>query len=146
MHARPTALLTLVLAGCGGQTEPTSTDMTSDALPTLAERVEFLQRYVTFRRGYSELGFRIHYRNNGGGLIPGPSEWDIRLVAKVPSSELGGWVPADVEPASATDAGWLADVPDGARAAGISEWYTGPGMVVGVDRSRSIVAYRRWKP
>ena len=69
------ALLTMTaLVGCGGPTGPASTDTSSDALPSLERRVEFIERYVTFRRGYSDLGFHVAYLNNGSGLVPGPSE------------------------------------------------------------------------
>ena len=138
-------LATVALDGCGGKAEPASTDMSSDDLPTLEQRVEFLERYVTFRRTYSDLSFHVLYHNNGGGLVAGPSEWDIRLVAVIQPTELGGWVPPDSAAKATTDVQWLADVPGSERAAKISEWYTAPGLVVGIDRERSVVAYRRWK-
>jgi hypothetical protein len=137
-------LLTAALVGCSGQTRPASTDTSSDSLPSLEARVEFLQRYVTFRRGYNDLSFRVAYQNNGGGMVPGPSEWDIRLVAAVPPAELAEWVPAGVAAIPSTDTQWLVGVPGAERAAGIAEWYTGPGLVVGIDRKQSVVAYRRW--
>jgi hypothetical protein len=137
-------LLVSSAAGCGGSRGPASTDTSTASFPTLAERVEFLQRYVTFRRGYRELGFHIHYRNGGGGAVPGPSEWDIRVVAVVPPEELTSWVPAGVTASASVDRAWLAIVPGAEWAAGITEWYVGPGSVVGIDRDRSIVAYRRW--
>jgi hypothetical protein len=138
-------LTTVALDGCGVTAEPASTDMSSDALPTLERRVEFLERYVTFRRTYTDLTFHVVYHNNGGGLVPAPSEWDIRFVAVIPPTEVGAWVPPDSAAKPTTDARWLADVPGSERAAKISEWYTAPGLVVGIDRERSVVAYRRWK-
>ncbi len=139
-------LLVSSLAGCGGSRGPASADTSSASFPTLAERVEFLQRYVTFRRGYRELDFHIVYRNGGGGrgAVPGPSEWDIRVVAVVPPGELASWVPAGVTAVASADRAWLAVVPGGERAAGITEWYVGPRSVVGIDRARSVVAYHRW--
>ena len=139
------ALLTAItLVGCGGMSGPPSTDTTSGALPSLEQRVEFLERYVTFRRAYTDLGFRIAYRNNGGGTAPAPSEWDIRLVASVPVAELAAWVPPGLAATPSADTRWLAGVPGEDRAAGIREWYTGRGKVVGIDRERSVVAYRHW--
>lgn len=140
------ALLTMAaLAGCSGPTKPgpPSTNTSSDALPSLERRVEFLERYVTFRRGYSDLGFHIAY-NNGGGMVPGPSEWDIRLVAAVPPAELAAWVPPGIVATPSADTQWLTGVPGAEQAAGIGEWYTGLGLIVGIDRERSVVAYRRW--
>lgn len=140
-------LMMITSTGCGGPTGPTgppSTDTSSDALPSLERRVEFLERYVTFRRGYNDLGFHIAYHNNGGGMVPGPSEWDIRLVATVPPAELTAWVPSDLAPTPTADTQWLSGVPGEGHAAGIREWYIGPGSAVGIDRERSVVAYRRW--
>ena len=135
---RAFALLTAIAlagcAGCGGSSGPPSTDTSSDALPSLERRIEFLERYVTFRRGYSDLGFHIAYHNNGGGMLPGPSEWDIRLVAAVPAAELATWVPPGLAPSPSADKQWLAGIPGDDNAAGIREWYTGPGLVVGIDR------------
>ncbi len=70
-----------------------STDTSSESFATVADRVEFLQRYVTFRRGYRDLGLHIVYHNGGGGRRPGPSECDIRVVAVVPPGELARGCP-----------------------------------------------------
>lgn len=143
MRAAGVVLLVLLAAGCGGRSGPATTDTSSATFPTLAERVEFLERYVTFRRNYRELDFHVAYRN-GGGPAPGPSEWDIRVVAVAPPGELASWVPAGVTAVADADRDWLAVVPGAERAAGITEWYVGPGSVVGIDRAKSVVAYRRW--
>jgi hypothetical protein len=137
-------LLTAALGGCSGPTGPISTDTSSDSLSSLDQRVEFLQRYVTFRRGYNDLGFHIVYHNNGGGTVSGPSDWDIRLVADVPPAELAQWVPAGVSATSFADMKWLANVPGAERAHGVREWYSDQGLLVGIDRERSVVAYHSW--
>jgi hypothetical protein len=111
-------LTTLGLVGCGGPSGPASTDTSSDFLPSLERRVEFLERYVTFRRGYRDLGFLIAYQNNGGGMAPGPSEWDVRLVAAVPPAELAAWAPPGLAASPSADTQWLAGVPGEGRAAG----------------------------
>ena len=137
-------LAVLSLVGCGEPSGPASTDTSSAALPSLAQRVEFLERYVTFRRGYTDLGFHIVYHNNGGGMMPGPSDWDVRLVAAVPPAELNAWVPPDRTATPVADTQWLAGIPGAGRAAGIREWYEAPGVAVGIDREHSVVVYRRW--
>lgn len=144
MHAGSALLLTAALVGCTGPSGPASTDTSSDSLPSSEQRVEFLQRYVAFRRRYTDLGFHVVYHNNGSGMAPGPSDWDIRLVALVPPEEIAEWAPTGVAAMPSTDTQWLVGVPGAARAAGIREWYRGPGLVVGIDRERSVVAYRRW--
>jgi hypothetical protein len=112
---------------------------------TVAERVALLEKYVTFRRGYESLDFAIRYQNNGGGMVPGPSEWDIRVVAVVPASEMGAWIPAGVAARSDVDAAWVKEVPTGVDVSGVREWYVTGGVVVGVDRSKRVVVYRNWK-
>ena len=138
-------LMTAALFGCGKATGPASTDTSSDSLPSLEKRVEFLQRYVTFRREFSDLGFHIVYKNNSGGMVPGPSDWDIRLVATVPPAEIAQWVPPGVAATPSADTQWLVGVPGAERAAQIEQWYAGARSMVGIDRKRSVVAYRRWR-
>ncbi|MBS0265093.1 MAG: hypothetical protein JSS02_24390 [Planctomycetes bacterium] len=134
-------LLLLVCAGCSGLKGPATTDTSSDTLPGLEKRVEFLERYVEFRRTYTDLGFQIKYQNNSGGLVPGPTEWDIRLVAVVPAAELAEWIPPEVTAESAADVSWLSGVPGAERAKEIEEWYVNGGRLVGVDRKHSVVAF-----
>lgn len=132
--------LVVLLAGCG-KSGPDSTNSTSAGLPTLKERIDFLQRYVKFRRTYESLDYAIQYANNSGGMVPGPSEWDIRLVAIVPAAELAAWVPAGA-PVPNVDADWLRSVPTSLDISGVREWYVSGLQVVGVDRTKRIVVYR----
>lgn len=104
---------------------------------------------MTFRRTYHELDFKIHFRNGGDGMLPSPSEWDIRIVAIVPTEELGAWIPQGVKPEAVAETDWLKEVPGWDRAIGVTEWYveknfTNRGKIVGVDRARSVMAYRIW--
>lgn len=134
-------LLTFFLVGCK-PSGPTSTKITSATYATVAERTKVLNEYVTFRRSYETLDFDIMYQNNGGGTIPGPSDWDIRLVATVPGSELQAWVPTGVTASSAPDITWLQSVPTTLDLSGVSEWFIDGSRVVGIDRARRIVVYR----
>ncbi|MDY3563094.1 hypothetical protein R5W23_004593 [Gemmata sp. JC673] len=136
----------IACAGCGLKGHgPESTDTSSESLPSLADRSAFLERYVTFRRSYRELGFHVRYQNNGNGLVPGSSDWDIRVVATVPREELAAWVPDGVPATPTADTDWLNGVPGGEHARPVSEWYVGQRVVVGIDRARAVVAYRTWK-
>lgn len=135
------ALSAAALIGCSLQDGPPSTQTSGDTLPGLVQRIEFLERCVTFRRTCLELAFHIAYAN-GGGL--GPSDWDVRLVAVVPHGELSAWVPPGVTASTYADATWLAGVPGSRWATGIREWHVQPWFIVGVDRGRSVVAWRRW--
>jgi hypothetical protein len=147
------AFLLLALAplpGCDrGATGPANTRTTSATLGTLAERTRFLERYVTFRRTYETLDFDVMFQDNGGGGgVPGPSDWDVRLVATVPTAELNAWVPTGATTPttapSAADQDWLKSVPTALDLGGVTEWYVDGRRVVGIDRGRRIVVYRNW--
>jgi hypothetical protein len=142
MRSAALGFCVVLMAGCASQGLP-STDTSSSSLPSLETKVQFLERYVTFRRGYEALEFHVTYRN-GGSFPPGPSEWDIRLVARVPPAELASWVPERCAPTASADTTWLGAVPGAEEAADITEWYIEPRRVVGIGRRRSVVAYRCW--
>jgi hypothetical protein len=133
--------LTVFLVGCK-PSGPTSTKTTSAAYATVAERTKFLNEYVTFRRTYETLDFDVMYQNTGGGMVPGPSDWDVRLIATVPASELQAWVPTGVSASTAPDITWLKSVPTALDLSGVSEWYIDGSRVVGIDRAKRIVVYR----
>lgn len=124
---------------------PPSTDTSSDSFGTLAERVNFLHRYVSFRRTYESLDYRIKFFNGGSGLVPGPSYGDIKLVATVPASELDAWVPPSTrpstQPTASADREWLESVPTKLDLSGVDEWYQDGRRTVGLDRTRRIVVY-----
>ncbi|MFT3787128.1 MAG: hypothetical protein QM770_13330 [Tepidisphaeraceae bacterium] len=103
-----------------------------------------MERYVTFRRHYESLDFDITYHNNGG-MVPGPSEWDVRLVASVPENELDQWVPSGVKSVAAGESDWLKSVPTTVDTSNVGEWYVDGRRVVGIDRSRRVVVYRLYK-
>jgi hypothetical protein len=50
----------------------TSTD--SQTLPDQQQRIAFLSRYVTPKSPIRDTEFIIHYQDNSGGLVPGPSD------------------------------------------------------------------------
>lgn len=121
---------------------PTSTQTNSAGMTTLVDRTKFLHEYVRFRRTYETLDFDIEYHNNGGGMVPGPSDWDVRLVATVPASEISAWVPTGIQSSRSSDTEWLKSVPTKLDVSGVSEWYVDGQRVVGLDRGKRIVVYR----
>lgn len=136
-------LVLLLFTGCT-PSGPPSIETTSAAFATLGERAAVLEKYVTFRRRYEALDFAINFRNNSGGVPPGPTEWDIRLIAQVPATELTNWIPAGAKSISNPDTSWLKDVPTTIDLRGLSEWYEQGRIQIGVDRAQRIIAYRNW--
>ena len=76
-------------------------------------------------------------------MIPGPSDWDIRLIAEVPEDTLEEWIPEEAPATRAAEPpAWVADLPGAIERSGLTEWYRVGGREVGVDRERAIVVYR----
>lgn len=72
----------------------------SDSLATFEARVAFLENYLPGRRYLapddgappdSALVFDVWMRNNSGGIVPGPSDWSIRVLARVAPQDLDMW-------------------------------------------------------
>ena len=132
-------LLLIALSGCGGKTART-TDTDSTEFATLDEKKAFLERYVNFRRTYEELEFDITYTDGGGGRVPGPTEWDIRLAAKVPGNGLDEWI-AGLETKQGVDTTWVSRIPKAPDKLDGFEWATDGDRLVGIDPKQRLVVY-----
>lgn len=116
--ARSLLLGVALLWACSGSSQAPApggltTDTDSRSLPDVQRRLELLARYLRPRSPITDAEYIIHYRDNNGGSIPGPSDWDIRAVLQVAddgSAWHAGWEPC---PASA---GTQVVVPAWARA------------------------------
>jgi len=131
------------VSGCGERSGPASTETTSTAFSTVEGKVEFLENYVSFRRTYDDLDFVVTYQNNDYGLVPGPNDWDVRIVAKVPRAELEQWTKG-LAPTSLPQTGWLGVLPSRIDHSGVSTWFQKGGILVGVDEVNAIVVYQNW--
>ena len=130
-------VLTLLLAGCGkGKT----TDTVSNKFTTLAEKQEFLERYVKFRRSYDDLHFDLSYIDGGSGMVPGPTEWNVRVVAVVPAGEIDQWIDG-LSVASDPELDWIPDIPKAPTDLSRYKWYEGDRVIVGIDRESRSVLY-----
>jgi hypothetical protein len=133
-------LLPIIILGCA-ESGPPSTVTSSSEFTTLKEKVAFLNQYVAFERNYKQLDFFISYRNNSGGMVPGPSDWDIRVVAQVPPAELENWF-SGMKKAEKQEIDWIEGIPTMIDYSGVSDWYFGRGAFVGIDERHSVVLYR----
>jgi len=137
-----TVFALLLAVGCNGKTGPPSVTETSAARPVLADRIRFVETYVKFKRKYDDLEYDIFYQNNGGGLVPGPSDWDVRIVAIVPPDEIDNWKIVGKLDASIATPKWVAATARSIDTGLITEWYTDGNRTVGIGRSHNVVAYR----
>ena len=77
-----------------------TTDTRSDTLPTAAARVKFLARYLKLRAPVTDASFHVVWHDNGGGLVPGPSDWSIVAALRVSPADASVWL-ADARRATA---------------------------------------------
>lgn len=133
----------ICLLSCCSSHGPQTTNTSSTKFNTLSEKVEFLEQYVRFKRTYKTLDFVIVYQNNSEGFVPGPSDWDIRIIAKIPSDEVEQWIKG-MEMTDSLDLDWLGVFSITIDKAGISKWYQSDGCIIGVDEKNSIIVYRNW--
>ena len=132
----------LLFSGCSGDAGPPSISQTSTTTDQLSERIKTLETYVEFRRNYNILEYDIFFQNNGGGRLPGPSDWDIRLAAQVPKDEIDVWVSQEMNTSSPPKKPWYQKIVNEIDVSGVTEWHSAGGRSVGIDRVDSIVVYR----
>ena len=141
-YSIPLLLLAIIyVPGCSGTDRPPSTETASTKFSKLSEKVEFLEQYIKFQRTYEDLDFVISFQNNSGGLVPGPRDWDIRIVAQVPPAELAQWTKG-LQPTSSPDIDWLGVLPGRIDYSGVSAWFQSGSRLVGVDEGNAIIVYR----
>lgn len=104
-----------LLAACSGsgssrapaQGGGLTTDTDSRSLPDVQPRLDFLARYLKLKSPVTDAEYIIHYRDNSGGSIPGPSDWDIRAVLQVADDGAAwhaGWEPCPAATGAGSDA------------------------------------------
>lgn len=128
--------------GCSIDTGPHSANEHSDSRPDLDDRIKFIESYLTFRREYVSLEYNVFYKNNSGRSLPAPSDWDIRLVAIVPSTTLNKWIISGKLIETMTTPDWVTETSRTIDTGSIKEWYKDGNREIGIDRTNNVVAYR----
>src|SRR5690349_20784423 len=86
--------LLLVLTACGGggqRVADKSTDTRSNTINDQADKIAFLEQYLSLSSPIQATEFHIVYHDNESGLIPGPSDWDMQVVMLVEQGDLARW-------------------------------------------------------
>lgn len=148
---RPAAvglLLPLLLAGsvgcqrgCAGPSRTGRFD--SRVIPARAGRLEIVQRYLRPPTPVEDAAFLVDFHDNGGGLVPGPSDWSLRFALRVAPDRAPAWTAGyEAEPASPCGAGPSApDLAWGiewAKAAGWGDLRTAPRLFCGAHGFRAV--------
>ncbi len=131
----------LIIFACG-ESGPPSTRKASSSFATTEEKVAYLHQYVPFKRTYTDVDFLVWYQNNSGGMVPGPSDWDIRVIAIVPIDELSKWIVGYTKVDKSYDLAWVKEISTSINYSDSFEWYQSGRIIVGIDRLKSIIVYR----
>lgn len=132
----------LLLTSCSQSGPPSVRSSSADAgFVTLSDKVEFVEQYLSFRRTYEALDFVVFYQNNSSGLVLGPSDWNIQLVAKIPKAEIPRWTEG-LNAVTAANTDWLEYLPGEIDYSGISAWYASDNRLVGVDKVNAVIVYK----
>ena len=140
LHTAKVLSLALLLAGCVGEGSKT-TDTDSSAFTSGEEKKHFLERYVKFRRSYEQLEFDIFFNDGGDGGLPSPTEFDIRIFARVPAGELDEWTNGLTEVRD-IDSDWVLEIPSAPGNLDGFKWFADKHRTVGVLRSDRVLVYR----
>ena len=133
-------LLVISLVGCGeNKSKTTQTD--SSKFSSLNEKKAFLERYVQFRRNCEDLDFSISYIDGEDGGFPSPTEWDIKLLAKIPATELDEWIKG-LKETKDINTEWVSTIPNAPDKLDHFEWYADAARILGFDRKLRTVIYR----
>lgn len=117
-----------------------TTDTDSRSIPERDKRLAFLARYLKTKSALTDAEYVIHYHDNSGGSVPGPSDYDVRAVLQV-TSDVGpwrdGWEPCPLSGKTFAVPAWARELLDRR-----SEWRaaTAPGCFRD-PRHRAAVAY-----
>ena len=132
--------LPVIVVGCGGRKSKT-TNTDSAGFATLGEKQVFLEQYVTFRRNYESLEFAISYIDGEDDMVPRPTEWDIRVSAKVPEGAIDAWI-SEMTQTKAADTSWVSSIPNAPNRLDAFQWYEDGRKLVGISPEARMVLYR----
>ena len=74
-------------------------------------------------------------------MVPGPTEWAVRIMAKVPEESLGEWT-AGMGSTEAPDVSWVSSIPNAPVTLDSFQWYAEGSRIVGISRGERSVLYR----
>jgi hypothetical protein len=132
----------------GGHTPSRTTDTYSTALATDADKIAFLQQYLTLPSPIAATEFHIVYHDNMANGVPGPSDWDMQVAIKVAPSDLPRWTAGMEQIAlDKTDLAWgYALLPQEGRWAIATQpaLYRRAGTIMAVFEREGIIFKRVW--
>lgn len=122
-----------------------TTDTRSSQIADRSEKLAFLARYLKRAPGLVDAEYAIWYQDNGRGGVPGPSDYDIRVLARVIPDSLDAWTEGlSREPWTGSNLAWKDLMTDTVawRIASAAQLYRGPSKVLLVHRDEGVVLAR----
>jgi len=68
-----------------------TTDTWSSSFDSIEERLVFLGEYLFMFSEVLDAEYHIVFYDNSGGMIPGPSDWDIRVALHIALEDIPLW-------------------------------------------------------
>ena len=69
-----------------------TTDTWSTEFYSQKDKIVFLAEYLIMPSEVLDAEYHIVYYDNSGGVIPGPSDWDVRVALKIQPNDLPLWL------------------------------------------------------
>jgi hypothetical protein len=84
-----------------------TTDTQSSDLKSDQAKIAFLGKYLKLRSEVEATEFHVVYHDNSGGLVtvPGPSDYDVAAVLRVPRAGVAAWTEG-AQRTDGVDLGW----------------------------------------
>lgn len=84
--------LVILLLGYSCSFDNESTDIYSYQIQSQKEKLQYLNTYLTTDSTILDAEYYIRYHDNGSGLIPGPSDYYIKVALKMDSNSIHSFV------------------------------------------------------
>jgi len=99
-------LLNVFRPGSGSMT----TNTRSASMPSDQAKIAFLKRYLVLPSDVQATEFHIVLHDNRKGLVPGSSNFDIRVAVKVPPEKVSAWTAEMPKAAAPFDIAWAQEI------------------------------------
>jgi hypothetical protein len=121
-----------------------STNTHSKQFATNADKIQFLKRYLSLPTAVEAAEFHVVYQDNSGGIIPGPSDWDIQAALKVAPQDLSAWTKNINRTSQKQDLAWGYSLAQerGWKLQSAPKVYTAPGEIVAIFEKEGFIFKR----
>lgn len=85
-------ILALVLWKTSYREKGKTTDTWSNEFKDHDEKMAFLAKYLIMPSEPINAEYHIVYQDNSIGSVPGPSDWDVRVILKISPEDFGVWL------------------------------------------------------